>query len=349
MPDFHKILTVWYQQNKRDLPWRLKNDPYQVWVSEIILQQTRIDQGTAYFFRFIDRFPDVKALATSDENEVLKIWQGLGYYSRARNMHRASRQIMTDFNGEFPTSYMNIRKLIGVGEYTAAAIASIAYGLPYAAIDGNVYRVLSRVFGILEPIDSTGGKKIFSELARQLLDQHNPALFNEALMDFGSLQCTPRNPDCLQCPFRDQCVALSQNQISMLPVKTKKIKVTNRFFNYLFIRHNQHFFIEKRESDDIWRNLYQLPLIESSKELSPEELLASGPFTTIFQGLKIVVTSTGSEIIHLLSHQRLHVRFIEVTILDSETNFNWIKVRDDQISDYPVPRLIDNFLTTKRS
>jgi len=222
MPEFYKILTVWYQQNKRDLPWRAKNDPYLVWVSEIILQQTRVEQGTAYFFRFIKLFPDVKSLANAPENEVLKVWQGLGYYSRARNMHFAARQIMTDYNGIFPDTYNNIGKLKGVGSYTAAAIASIAFGLPYAAIDGNVYRVLSRVFAIDTPIDSTKGKLEFSELANELLDWQNPALFNEALMDFGALQCIPQNPDCNKCPFRDQCLAFAQNKINQFPVKSKK-------------------------------------------------------------------------------------------------------------------------------
>lgn len=347
MPKFHKILTVWYQQNKRDLPWRTKNDPYWVWVSEIILQQTRVDQGTAYFLRFIERFPDVKTLADAPENEVLKLWQGLGYYSRARNMHVAARQIMNEFNGSFPDTIINIEKLKGIGSYTAAAIASIAFGLPYAAIDGNVYRVLSRVFGIETPIDSTIGKREFSELASELLDRQNPSVFNEALMEFGALQCTPQNPDCNRCPFRDQCIAFNQNKIATLPFKSKKIKVKNRYFNYLFIHQDKHFYLEKREGNDIWRNLYQFPLIESTKALNIAELLTTEQFKSLFNCIDITVDSNSPEIIHVLTHQRLHVRFIEISVPKSETSFPWIKVLPNEVHDFPIPKLIDNFLMRK--
>ena len=347
MPKFHKILTVWYQQNKRDLLWRTKNDPYWVWVSEIILQQTRVDQGTAYFRRFVERFPDVKTLADAPENEVLKLWQGLGYYSRARNMHVAARQIMNEFNGSFPDTIINIEKLKGIGSYTAAAIASIAFGLPYAAIDGNVYRVLSRVFGIETPIDSTIGKREFSELANELLDRQNPSVFNEALMEFGALQCTPQNPDCNSCPFQNQCIAFNQNKIATLPFKSKKTKVKNRFFNYLFIRQGQRFYLEKREENDIWRNLYQFPLIESAKALSIAELLTTEQFKSLFDDMDISVDSISPEIIHILTHQRLHVRFIEINIPKSETSFPWIKVLPKEVHDFPIPKLIDNFLMGK--
>jgi len=347
MPKFHKILTVWYQHNKRNLPWRTKKDPYWVWVSEIILQQTRVDQGTAYFLRFIERFPDVKTLADAPENEVLKLWQGLGYYSRARNMHVAARQIMNEFNGSFPDTINNIEKLKGIGSYTAAAIASIAFGLPYAAIDGNVFRVLSRVFGIETPIDSTIGKREFCELANELLDRQNPSVFNEALMEFGALQCTPQNPDCNSCPFRDQCIAFNQKKIAMLPFKSKKTKVKNRFFNYLFIRQEHHFYLEKREENDIWRNLYQFPLIESAKTLNIAELLTTGQFKLLFNGIDIKVDSISPEIIHVLTHQRLHVRFIEIHIPKSEISFPWIKVYPKEAHDFPIPKLIDNFLMRK--
>jgi len=347
MPKFHKILTVWYQQNKRDLPWRTKKDPYWVWVSEIILQQTRVDQGTAYFLRFIERFPDVRTLADAPENEVLKLWQGLGYYSRARNMHVAARQIMNEFNGSFPDTIINIEKLKGIGSYTAAAIASIAFSLPYAAIDGNVYRVLARVFGIETPIDSTIGKREFSQLANELLDRQNPSVFNEALMEFGALQCTPQNPDCNSCPFRDQCIAFNQNKIAMRPFKSKKTKVKNRFFNYLFIRQAQYFYLEKREDKDIWRNLYQFPLIESTKALNIAELLSTEQFKSLFNGIDISVDAISPEIIHVLTHQRLHVRFIEINISISETSFPWIKVLPNEVHDFPIPKLIDNFLMGK--
>lgn len=348
MSEFHKILTVWYQQNKRDLPWRANNDPYLVWVSEIILQQTRVDQGTAYFHRFIERFPDVKALAAAPENEVLKEWQGLGYYSRARNMHFAARQIMNEFNASFPHTIINIAKLKGVGSYTAAAIASISFGLPYAAIDGNVYRVLSRVFGIDTPIDSTKGKKEFSDLAYELLDRQNPAVFNEALMEFGALQCTPRSPDCNRCPFHNRCMAFTRNEINKLPVKSKKTRVKNRYFNYLFVSHKQYFYIEKREDKDIWHNLYQFPLIESQKTLTTAELLVDEQFRTMFKESEISIGSISPEIIHLLTHQKLHVRFIEIILLKPVDHRGWIRILPEEVPDYPVPKLIDNYLLRKK-
>ena len=347
MHRFHKILTVWYQENKRDLPWRANKNPYLVWISEIILQQTRVDQGTNYFLRFAEHFPDVKSLASAPENDVLKLWQGLGYYSRARNLHQAARQVMNDFNGSFPDTYTNILKLKGVGTYTASAVASIAFGLPYAAIDGNVYRVLSRIFGISTPVDSTQGKHEFSELANQLLDQKNPGLFNEAIMEFGALQCTPRNPDCNSCPFRDTCLAFAQNQIANLPVKIKKIKVKHRYFNYLFIRHKEYFYLEQRKEKDIWHNLYQFPLIESQKLLTLQELLTNEMVKSMFKGIEIAVDAVNSEIIHILTHQKLHVRFIEIVIPSHHTTFGWIKTHPDEVANFPVPKLIENFLFGK--
>jgi len=347
MPKFHKILTVWYQQNARDLPWRAKNDPYYVWVSEIILQQTRVDQGTAYFQRFIKLFPDVKSLALASENDVLKAWQGLGYYSRARNIHAAARQIMNQFNGIFPDTYINIVQLKGIGSYTAAAIASISFGLPYAAIDGNVYRVLARVFGIATPIDSTAGKKEFNALANELLDRQNPGIFNEALMEFGALQCTPQNPECPICPFQNQCYAFAHSEIAKLPVKSKQMIVKNRYFNYIFIRQENFIYLEKRGGKDIWQNLFQFPLIESAKSLTNDEILTNEKFRSIFEGQEITIDSISHEITHILTHQKLNVRFIEITSLNSEHIFPWIKVLSEDVPDYPVPKLIENFLSAK--
>jgi A/G-specific adenine glycosylase len=344
---FHKILTVWYQQNKRDLPWRENNDPFYVWVSEIILQQTRVAQGKEYFLRFIERFPDINSLSVAPENEVLKIWQGLGYYSRARNMHVAARQIMDKYDGVFPDSHSELLKLKGVGDYTAAAIGSIAFGLPHAVIDGNVYRVLSRIFGIATPMDSTKGKKEFSDLAHQLLDRTNPAIFNEAMMEFGALQCIPQNPVCIQCPFSNQCLALLQNEITKLPYKSKKTKVRRRYFHYLYIKHYDYFFLEKRIESDIWQNLYQLPLIESSKPLNIEQLLADNNFQSLLKGSRVTIGTISPEIIHILSHQKLHVRFIEITIKELETKNAWIRILPGELCEYPIPKLIDNFLMGK--
>lgn len=347
MPQFHKILNDWYKQNKRDLPWRTNHMPYYVWVSEIILQQTRVDQGTDYFLRFIEKFPDIQSLASAPEIEVLKIWQGLGYYSRARNMHIAARQVMDDFNGQFPATYDNLKKLKGIGDYTAAAIASISFGLPYAAIDGNVYRVLSRIFGITTPVDSTKGKIEFSNLATELIDQQNPGTFNEALMEFGALQCTPRNPGCTMCPFQGQCIAFSMAAITQFPVKTNKVKVRHRFFNYLYLEHEKSIFLEKRDTNDIWQNLYQLPLIETSKAMTIEELLTNEKFKTLFGNSSIRIESVSGEIIHLLAHQKLHVRFINISASKPYSAHNWIKIRPEDVSEFPIPKLIDNFLMEK--
>ncbi len=344
---FHKILTVWYQQNKRDLPWRVNQDPYYVWVSEVILQQTRVDQGKEYFLRFIKRFPTINSLATAPENDILLIWQGLGYYSRARNMHYAARQIMNEFNGIFPDHYSDILKLKGVGEYTAAAIGSISFGLQHAVIDGNVYRVLSRIFGIATPIDTTIGKREFSDLAHELLDPNNPAIFNEAMMEFGALQCIPRNPDCNICPFRFRCVAFANNNISKLPVKSKKTSVRHRFFHFLYLKSGEQFFLEKREENDIWQNLYQLPLIESDKPLTIEELLSGQQFCSLMRGRTIEVEKVSAEIVHVLSHQKLHVRFIELKAEHLEAKVQWILVHPAEVPEYPVPKLIDNFLLEK--
>ena len=232
MNEFTKTIVEWYEENKRELPWRESADPYLIWISEIILQQTRVAQGYDYFLRFIKRFPDVQTLAAADEDEVMKYWQGLGYYSRARNLHAAAKSM----NGVFPKTYPEVLALKGVGEYTAAAICSFAYGMPYAVVDGNVYRVLSRYFGIDTPIDSTEGKKLFAALADEMLDKKHPAVYNQGIMDFGAIQCTPQSPNCLFCPLAGGCSALSKGLMTKLPVKQHKTKTTNRYFNYIYVR-----------------------------------------------------------------------------------------------------------------
>lgn len=225
MNAFSRILLDWYAEHKRELPWRETKDPYRIWISEIILQQTRVAQGYEYFQRFVERFPDLVALAEADEDEVMKYWQGLGYYSRARNLHAAARSM----NGVFPRTYEDVRALKGVGDYTAAAICSIAYDMPYAVVDGNVYRVLSRYFGVETPIDSTQGKKLFASLAQEMLDEKHAALYNQAIMDFGAIQCTPQSPSCMFCPLADSCSALATGKVNLLPVKQHKTKTTDRY------------------------------------------------------------------------------------------------------------------------
>ena len=266
MSEFADKLIGWYEENKRDLPWRDTKDPYRIWISEIILQQTRVAQGYDYFVRFMERFPDVFTLAEADEDEVMKHWQGLGYYSRARNLHAAARSMAS--SGGFPVTYEGVLALKGVGEYTAAAICSFAYDMPYAVVDGNVYRVLSRWLGIDTPIDSTSGKKEFAQAAQELMDKRRPALYNQAIMDFGALQCTPASPDCLFCPLADSCLALSQGRVDTLPVKQHKTKVTHRFFNYIYVRTGGYTFIRKRTGNDIWKNLYEPLLIETDTDFS---------------------------------------------------------------------------------
>ena len=287
MNNFSEILINWYREHKRELPWRESSDPYLIWISEIILQQTRVVQGYDYFIRFIKRFPDVTSLAEADEDEVMKFWQGLGYYSRARNLHAAARSM----NGVFPKTYPEVLALKGVGEYTAAAICSFAYNMPYAVVDGNVYRVLSRYLGIETPIDSTEGKKLFASLAGEFLDKSRPAVYNQAIMDFGAIQCTPQNPACLFCPLAGSCMALSKSMVAQLPVKQHKTKTTERFLNYIYVRAGACTFINKRTGNDIWKNLFELPLIETASSVTEEELLALPEFIKLFDKEEVPVLS----------------------------------------------------------
>lgn len=342
MNSFSDTLLDWYAENKRDLPWRDTTDPYRIWISEIILQQTRVAQGYEYFLRFMERFPDVTSLAAAPEDEVMKYWQGLGYYSRARNLHAAAKSMQ----GIFPTSYEGVRALKGVGEYTAAAICSFAYGMPYAVVDGNVYRVLSRYFGIDTPIDSTEGKKVFTALAGEMLDKSCPADYNQAIMDFGAVQCTPQSPDCLFCPLSGSCRALSEGKVRQLPVKQHKPKTANRYFNYIYVRMGTHTLIHKRRGDDIWKNLFELPMVETDKELSEEEFLASPQFQALFaEGEKRKVRTVLRGVKHVLSHRVIYANFYEVTLPDDSASFlGYQKVAVEDLDKYAVPRLIHAFL-----
>ena len=340
---FSKAIIDWYKENKRELPWRESSDPYLIWISEIILQQTRVAQGYDYFLRFIKRFPDVQSLADADEDEVMKFWQGLGYYSRARNLHAAAKSM----NGVFPKTYPEVLALKGVGEYTAAAICSFAYGMPYAVVDGNVYRVLSRYFGVDTPIDSTEGKKLFAALADEMLDRKQPALYNQGIMDFGAVQCTPQSPDCLFCPLAESCSALSAGRVAQLPVKQHKTKITNRYFNYIYVRAGAYTFINKRTADDIWKNLFELPLIDTSVALSEEEFLALPEFRELVaEGEKpVVVRSVCREVKHVLSHRVIYANFYEVTLPAESASFgNYRKIKAEELGQYAVPRLVHAFI-----
>lgn len=340
---FSNAIIEWYRENKRELPWRESSDPYLIWISEIILQQTRVVQGYDYFLRFIKRFPDVKALAAADEDEVMKYWQGLGYYSRARNLHAAARSM----NGVFPTTYEGVMALKGVGEYTAAAICSFAYGMPYAVLDGNVYRVLSRYLGIDTPIDSVQGKKLFTALANELLDKTQSAIYNQAIMDFGALQCTPQNPNCMFCPLADSCSALAKGAVMQLPVKQHKTKTTNRYFNYMYVRTGDYTFINKRTGDDIWKNLFEFPLIETEAPVAEEELLASPRFRELFaEGEEApVVRCVCKDVKHVLSHRVIYAAFYEITLSETTHSFaGYQKIKVADLERYAVSRLVHAFI-----
>lgn len=342
MNNFSNTLIDWYKKNKRDLPWRNTSDPYLIWISEIILQQTRVAQGYDYFLRFVDRFPNVNSLAKAHEDEVLKSWQGLGYYSRARNLHVAAQSI----DGEFPKTYAGVHALKGVGDYTAAAICSIAYNMPYAVVDGNVYRVLSRYLGVDTPIDTTEGKKEFALLAQELLDKKQPGLYNQAIMDFGALQCTPVSPDCFLCPLADSCVALSNGLVRKLPIKQNKIKVRNRYFSYIYVRMGTYTFIRKRTGNDIWQGLFELPMVETDTPLADEELFASDVFRRLLSlEDKPILLSVKRNVKHVLSHQIILASFYEMEFSADSTSFaEYLKIKQEDIDNYAVPKLIHTYL-----
>lgn len=340
-----KALTNWYNANKRELPWRDITDPYRIWISEIILQQTRVNQGISYYLRFVERFPDVKSLADADEDEVLKYWQGLGYYSRTRNLHKTAKIITDKQDGIFPNSHSDILQLKGIGEYTAAAISSFAYNQPFAVVDGNVFRVLARIFGIETPIDSTTGKKEFSELAQKLLDKKEPGVHNQAIMEFGALQCVPVQPDCSICPLQTVCKAYKLNLVDKLPIKVTKTKVRERFFNYFYIEYQDKIFIQKRTEKDIWQNLYELPLFEADRLFEINEIAESELFANI-ENLKI--SSSIPTFKHILSHQRIYARFFTV-IISAKNDFlnNLIEIKKDELDNFAVSRLTEMFFENR--
>ncbi|MCI2229281.1 A/G-specific adenine glycosylase [Polaribacter sp. MSW13] len=338
---FSNTLIYWYLQNNRTLPWRKTKNPYFIWLSEIMLQQTRVAQGLSYYLKFTSTFPTVFDLAKADESTVLKMWQGLGYYSRARNLHFSSKQIVNEFKGEFPSTYKEIIKLKGIGDYTASAIASICFNEPTAVVDGNVYRVLSRYFGIKTPINSSQGIKEFKALAQSLIDNTQPGTFNQAIMDFGALHCKPQNPLCETCPLSDSCVALEKKLIKELPVKEKKIKVRKRYFNFLVVKtDDDKTILSERKGKGIWQGLYQFPLIETDRNINKDELISSEEFINSFPNKTSISLFNEKEIIHKLSHQHLHTHFWIVEIKSfAEATVNW-----NTINTFPVPVLIANFL-----
>ena len=348
---FTQRLMQWFATNHRPLPWKGEKDPYLIWLSEIILQQTRVEQGQPYFEKFKKNYPTVKDLADAPEDEVMKMWEGLGYYSRARNLHAAAKHIAHELDGIFPKTYEGIRALKGVGPYTAAAIASFAFGLPYSVVDGNVYRVLSRYFGIEEPIDTTTGKKLFAQLAQGLLDETQAGNYNQAIMDFGAVHCTPSAPACSQCLLQKDCSAFQKNRVDKLPIKSKKLQRRQRFFNYLILNFNGNVFIKKRTKKDIWQNLYDFPLIES------ETLIEEGSFLKKQKQWRQWLGEKDAEIERVsyplkqdLTHQRIIARFWEITLLGDEFDAieeNWMAISRENIRDFAFPKVIDTYLRQK--
>ncbi|MFY0482806.1 A/G-specific adenine glycosylase [Flavobacterium sp. PLA-1-15] len=340
--DFSNSLISWYLQNKRDLPWRNTIDPYHIWLSEIMLQQTRVVQGMPYFFAFTEAFPTVFDLAKASEQEVLKLWQGLGYYSRARNLHKTAQYVAFELDGKFPDNYKALLSLKGVGDYTAAAIASFSYNEAVPVVDGNVFRVLSRVFDIDADISQPATKKIFQELAFELMPKDDPAIFNQAIMEFGALQCVPKNPDCNICVMNEGCLALKLNKVNELPVKLKKTKVTNRFFNYLVFEDSEgRTLLRQRTEKGIWHNLYEFPLIETDRELNFDEIsaeIAKSSFTN--NPILSIIEWNEKPQMHKLSHQNLNIKFWKVEVDD----------RIDGAIDHlsliilPFPIVIHNFI-----
>lgn len=345
---FTRILTEWYKANKRPLPWRLSTDPYTIWVSEVVMQQTRISQGTDYYLRFVDRFPSVFDLALASLDTVLKNWQGLGYYSRARNMHQTAKTIVSSYGGIFPQTFSEMLKLKGVGSYTAAAIASIAFGEPVPAIDGNALRLFSRFYGIEEPINFSKGRMIVESLAADVIDKKNPGDFNQAVMDFGSLQCVPRNPLCQDCVLSEQCCAFLSGKVDLIPLKKGKSKRVERFFNYLIVYDRDFLLMRKREDGDIWNGLYDFPLDESDGLLlDVASLMRSDLYLAISDKCDVQGISLSNEVVHHLTHQIIHVAFwlVEVENL-SASKFGedfMIKGKDD-LQTIPVPKLIERQL-----
>lgn len=346
-------LLEWYDKNKRPLPWRDTSKPYKIWLSEVIMQQTRVEQGLAWYLKFVERYPDVFALAAATEDEVLKLWQGLGYYSRARNLHHSAKIIAGKYQGVFPSSYEAILALKGVGPYTAAAIASICFGLASPVIDGNVMRVVSRWYAIRIAVNSTLGKKTIHDILEQMIDRENPGLFNQAIMEFGALHCTPHRPDCESCPFRDKCQAFHQNIVGLLPIKTKAGKTKKRWFYYLLIKginegHARYYF-RKRPAGDIWQGLYEFPLIETKTESSPGTIIKSQAWKQIFGKQEITVLNVSKTYKHQLTHRTIMARFFEVDIHEplqgTLPGYNTYDEKD--LASLPLPRLIDRYLSER--
>ena len=340
---FSEVLIHWYHTKKRDLPWRKTKDPYKIWLSEVILQQTRVAQGSPYYEKFVENYPTVMDLANADEQEVLRLWQGLGYYSRARNMYATAKIVVNDIDGIFPNNYKGLLKLKGIGPYTAAAIASFAFNDKVAVVDGNVFRVLARVFGIETDISSHEAKNVFSELANKLISTESPSTYNQAIMEFGAIHCTPTNPDCMFCVFADSCVANAKGMQAILPIKSKKVKIRNRFFDYFVIEQNGNFLMHQRPEGDIWTGLNDFYLVENEDKLSELDEIKDDFLRETLT--KAIIKGHSESIKHILTHQRIEARFWHILLSEEvapPTGYEFYSL--DEVEVLPKPILIEKYL-----
>lgn len=346
MDTIAKILGKWYEGHKRDLPWRRTESAYEIWLSEIILQQTRVQQGIHYYERFLERFPDVYQLAKASPEEVLKLWQGLGYYTRARNLHATAREIVSRYEGRFPADYTKLLALKGVGEYTAAAVASIAFGIPAALVDGNVLRVLARLYGIRTPVTTPKGRMEIHTLAEKILDKKNPGIHNQAVMELGALVCLPKNPSCSECPLHPKCYAFKHNRIPEFPVKGGREKSRKRYFHYLHISCSGKLFIHQRNQKDIWNSLFEFPVIETTHAVIPEKMTANKQWKHLLEGCRYRIKEVSPLYIHHLSHQTLYARFyrVQAATVPSVLAKEYTCIDEKQIHEYPVSRLTEKYL-----
>ncbi|MDR1864152.1 MAG: A/G-specific adenine glycosylase [Bacteroidales bacterium] len=335
----------WYEQNKRTLPWRDIVNPYNIWVSEIILQQTRVNQGLSYYHKFIEHFPDIFSLAKANMDDVLKIWQGLGYYSRARNMHAAAVFLADQCGGKFPETYSGLLKVKGIGDYTASAIASFAFGEAVPVIDGNVNRVMARLYGVVQPVDALEGKRQIRRHAEKTMIAGTPGLYNQAVMEFGALQCVPHKPDCEACFLKTLCVAYNNGMVSLLPVKSKTSNIKTRYFHYLVVNEHDATYLQRRSDGDIWNGLYEFPMIETGAATEMTDLSASGQWQAWFGRQSARIASASEEVIHRLTHRILKIRFYEIWV-DQPPAFKQgqIRVKWDDVHLYAVPKVMDNYL-----
>ena len=346
---FSVKIVKWYLENRRPLPWRETTDAYKIWLSEVILQQTRVIQGLPYYQQFAKMYPTVKRLAAAPEQEVLRLWQGLGYYTRARNLHKCAKAVAEHHNASFPRSSAELGKLPGIGHYTAAAIASFAFGEPVAVLDGNVFRVLSRIFGIATPINSPEGRRQFSLLANELIPEKDPGIHNQAVMEFGALFCTPKNPQCTECPFKNTCVAFAQSMVTLLPVKTKGKKSRKRYFFYLVVERDNSLLMKERRDKDIWQGLFDFMLIEKNRPVNPKLLMKEKDYRNWFPHTSDFRISRIYK--HILTHQTIHCRFIQIKTMGTfplaDDRFGFYSAAE--IEQLPKPALISRFLDERNN